>query len=107
MCDLNAKEWENQLAKDDNSIIIDVRTADEFLEGMISNAINIDVKEPQLFLDKINSLDKTKNFYVYCQSGARSTQACAVLNLMCDIPNTFNLEGGFNLWNEEITKNQL
>ncbi len=95
MEELNAKEWQNKISEDSNAIVIDVRTHDEFLEGSVSNAINIDVKEPQSFLDKINELDKSKNFYVYCQSGARSAQACAVLNLMCDIPNTYNLKTGY------------
>jgi rhodanese-related sulfurtransferase len=103
MENLCPKDWKNKILNDLDAIVIDVRTHDEFLEGAIPNAINIDVKEPQSFLDKINELDNLKNFYVYCQSGARSSQACAVLNLMCDIPNTFNLEGGFTLWNEQFS----
>lgn len=104
MADLSIKQWQDQLLNDLNSIIIDVRTPDEVLEGRIPNSINIDVKEPQLFLDQVNKLDKSKNFYIYCQSGARSSQACAVLNLMCDIQNTFSLAGGFNSWNGDIVE---
>ena len=102
MTDLSQQQWESQLLSDSNAVLIDVRTEDEFSEGYIPNAINIDVKEPQAFLDKINALDKTKNFYVYCRSGQRSTQACAVMNQMCDIPNTFNLIGGFMAWEGEV-----
>jgi len=102
MANLTPKEWHAQLLNDDNAIIVDVRTIDEVAEGIIPNAINIDVKEPQLFLDEINKLDKSKNFYVYCQSGARSAQACAVLNLMCEIPNAYSLEGGFSSWEESV-----
>ena len=105
MTDLTPDEWQEQILSDKNAIIVDVRTTDEVAEGAIPNAINIDVKEPQSFLDQINKLDKTKNFYMYCQSGARSAQACAVLNLMCDIPNTYSLNGGFTSWVEEITMN--
>ncbi len=96
MEELNSKEWQSKVSVDPNAIIIDVRTPDEFLDGAVLNAINIDVKEPQYFLDKVNEFDKSKNFYVYCQSGARSAQACAVLNLMCGITNTFNLKNGYS-----------
>jgi rhodanese-related sulfurtransferase len=104
MADLNSKEWQQQLLNDSNALIIDVRTKDEVAEGMIPNAINIDVKDPQIFLDQINKLDKSKSFYMYCQSGARSAQACAVLNLMCDIPKAYSLVGGFNLWDGEVVR---
>ena len=105
MANLTPNEWHAQLLNDDNAIIVDVRTTDEVAEGVIPNAINIDVKEPQSFLDQINKLDKSKSFYVYCQSGARSAQACAVLNLMCEISNAYSLEGGFSSWNEAVLVN--
>jgi rhodanese-related sulfurtransferase len=102
MADLNVNDWIKQSLKDDNAVILDVRTFDEFVEGAIPNAINIDVKQPQLFLDKINELDKTQSFYVYCQSGARSAEACAVLSLMCDVKTVYSLMGGFSEWNGEV-----
>ncbi|MGB1269083.1 MAG: rhodanese-like domain-containing protein [Flavobacteriaceae bacterium] len=102
MENLNVNEWSEQVLKDENAIILDVRTSDEYAEGAIPNAINIDVKQPQLFLDKVNELDKTQNFYVYCQSGARSSEACAVLNLMCAITSIYNLNGGFSVWNGDV-----
>ena len=63
MTDLNQQEWIEQLAKDDNAVVLDVRTEEELEEGFIPNAINIDVREPQQFLDQINELDKSKNYY--------------------------------------------
>ena len=102
MKDLTQEEWKAQLADDNNAIVLDVRTEEEVSEGFIPTAVNIDVKEPQQFLDGVNELDKSKNFYVYCRSGARSAQACAVMNQMCDIPNTYNLLGGFMAWEGEV-----
>ncbi|MGB0896522.1 MAG: rhodanese-like domain-containing protein [Flavobacteriaceae bacterium] len=102
MANLNVYDWKSQLLNDDRAIVLDVRTSDEFQEAAVPNAINVDVKQPQKFLDQINQLDKTHNFYVYCQSGGRSTEACAVLNLLCDIHTTYNLEGGFNAWATEM-----
>jgi len=102
MANLTPNEWNAQLSNDENAIIVDVRTVDEVAEGAIPNAINIDVKEPQTFLEKVNKLDKSKSFYVYCQSGSRSAEACAVLNLMCEVPKAFSLDGGFSSWNGAV-----
>ena len=35
MADLNLNEWKEQFIKDENAIILDVRTFDEFSEGAI------------------------------------------------------------------------
>ena len=105
MVNLNVDEWKEQSLEDGNAIILDVRTFDEYAEGAIPNAINIDVKQPQLFLDKIKELDKNQNFYVYCQSGARSAEACAVLNLMCEVKSAHSLIGGFSEWNGDVVVN--
>ncbi len=102
MKNLTIDEWKSQLLSDSNAIVLDVRTTDEIEEGVIPNAIHADVKQPQLFLDTVNALDKTKNYYVYCQSGARSLEACAVLNLLCNITEAYSLTGGFSVWDGEV-----
>ena len=49
---------------------------------------------------ELEKLDKTKNYYVYCRSGNRSGQACAIMkNLGFD--KAFNLQGGFMNWEGE------
>jgi len=65
--------------------------------------INIDIRQGQGFLDEIEKLDKSKNYYVYCRSGARSAQAC---NLMEQIgfDTTYNLLGGFMEWDGETAE---
>ncbi len=100
--DLNQEEWTEQLNKDDNAVILDVRTPEEVEEGYIPNATHIDIYLGQGFIDEIEKLDKTKNYYVYCRSGNRSGQACAILNSI-GIENAFNLEGGFMNWEGETT----
>ena len=49
----------------------------------------------------VDELDKAKNFYVYCRSGARSGQACSVMNQM-GIQNAYNLLGGIMEWRGEV-----
>ena len=93
--------WVDQLKMDDNAVIIDVRTEDEFKEGMILGALNIDIYKGQGFIYLIEELDKSKNYYVYCRSGGRSSQACSIMNQM-GFENTYNLLGGMMEWNGEV-----
>lgn len=58
----------------ENNVLIDVRTPEEFSEGHIPNAININVSDEN-FENEIKKLDPDKNYYVYCRSGKRSTDA--------------------------------
>lgn len=101
MADLSQPEWTLRLQQDDDSFILDVRTQEEIEDGMIPNANHIDIHEGQGFIDKVEKLDKSKNYYIYCRSGGRSAQACAVMNQM-GFENTFNLDGGFSEWAGEV-----
>ncbi|MDX1278273.1 rhodanese-like domain-containing protein [Oceanihabitans sediminis] len=101
MADLSQNQWQEELLKDDNAVILDVRTAEEVEEGYIPNAVHADIYQPQEFMSKIEALDKTKTFYVYCRSGGRSAQACAIMNQM-GFENTKNLLGGFSEWTGEV-----
>jgi len=102
MADLTQDQWSNKLANDINAFVLDVRTADEALEGIIPNAVNLDIYKGQGFIYKLEELDKTKNYYVYCKSGGRSAQACAVMNQL-GFKNTYNLVGGIVEWRGEVT----
>ncbi|RIV36472.1 rhodanese-like domain-containing protein [Flagellimonas lutimaris] len=103
MADLSQEEWEEQMKNDDNALMLDVRTPQEFEEGYIPGAVNIDIYLGQGFLEELGKLDKSKNYYVYCRSGARSGQACAIMNSI-GIENAYNLEGGFMNWEGERTE---
>ena len=103
MADLSQEEWEEQMKNDDNALMLDVRTPQEFEEGYIPGAVDIDIYLGQGFLEELGKLDKSKNYYVYCRSGARSGQACAIMNSI-GIENAYNLEGGFMNWEGERTE---
>jgi rhodanese-related sulfurtransferase len=98
---LTQEDWASNLEADVNAVILDVRTEDEFNDGIIPNAVNIDIHQGQFFISEIEALDKNKNYYVYCRSGARSAKACEVMNEL-GIENAFNLIGGILAWNGEI-----
>ncbi|GAA0740749.1 MULTISPECIES: rhodanese-like domain-containing protein [Flavobacteriaceae] len=101
MADLTQEEWAKQLSADTNAVVLDVRTQDEVDEGIIPNAVHIDIYGGQEFISKVEELDKTKNYYVYCRSGNRSGQACAIMNQL-GFDNAYNLVGGITEWEGDI-----
>lgn len=103
MADLSQEEWVEQLGKDENTFILDVRTDDEVADGYIPNSNHIDIYLGQGFIDELQKLDKSKKYYVYCRSGNRSGQACAIMNSI-GFENTYNLEGGFMNWEGEVAE---
>lgn len=102
MTDLTKEQWREEIAKDDNAIILDVRTETEVEEGYIPGAKNLDILNAGAFMEGANELDKTKNYYVYCRAGSRSAQACMIMESI-GFTNTFNLLGGFSEWDGETT----
>ena len=83
-----------------NSVIVDVRTAQEFEFGHIPNAINISYLAED-FWEKIEALSPEKNIFVYCRSGRRSIRTCTLMrNGGFENDKVFNLETGFLGWLE-------
>jgi rhodanese-related sulfurtransferase len=103
MADLSQGDWETQLKDDDNAVILDVRTPLEVSEGYIPKAANINIYLGQQFLAELEKLDKSKSYYVYCRSGNRSRQACAIMNSV-GFKNAYNLEGGIIAWQGEVVR---
>jgi rhodanese-related sulfurtransferase len=101
MANLTQDDWIKKLEDDNNSVVLDVRTQEEIDLGMIPNSIHIDIYKGQGFIYKLEELDKAKSYFVYCRSGARSGQACAIMNQL-GFANAYNLVGGINEWKGEI-----
>jgi phage shock protein E len=57
-----------------DTVIIDVRTPEEFATGHLVGAVNIDVQSPD-FRDRVMALDTDGEYFIYCRSGNRSGQA--------------------------------
>lgn len=88
------------LAESGDYTVIDVRTATETQAqngGKIyADAVNFDFYQSN-FTDRIEALDPSENYLVYCRSGNRSQQT---LNLMekLGFENVKHLEGGRLAW---------
>lgn len=86
-----------ELMNDENTVILDVRTPEEEVEGMVPGSVLINVMDPS-FPTKVEELDKSKAYLVYCRSGGRSATACKhMANTGFD--KLYNLEGGIKAWN--------
>jgi L-ascorbate metabolism protein UlaG (beta-lactamase superfamily)/rhodanese-related sulfurtransferase len=81
-----------------NVVLLDVRTIEEFEEGHIEGALNIDVKKSD-FMEKVKQiLAKDRTIAVYCRSGRRSASAAA--DLGAEGYKVVNLLGGIMAWKE-------
>lgn len=101
MADLTQEQWAAQLQGDSDAVILDVRTEEEVEDGIIPGAIHIDFYMGAGFLEEIDKLDKSKSYYVYCRSGNRSGQACALMNSR-GFERAFNLKGGMLEWEGDV-----
>jgi len=99
--DLELSEWKQQIDLLPNSQIIDVRTKTEFQKGHILGSTIIDIKQLDLFIQRINQLDKSKVYFVYCKAGVRGAQACRMMSRLQNL-RCYNLKGGLKQWTGPI-----
>lgn len=92
--DLNANEFKAAIKS--NTLLIDVRTPEEYKAGKISGAKNINIASFD-FMKTIQNLDKNNDVLVYCRSGARSARAAAMLGNL-GFKSVANLAGGVIAW---------
>lgn len=71
-------EWKDmeRIIRDENAVLLDVQTRQEFNESHFEGAVNIPVDELR---ERVSELDKKKMIYVNCYSGLRSYIACRIL----------------------------
>lgn len=82
--------------KDGKIVVLDIRTPEEFKDGHIAGAVNVDFKEKD-FAAKVAKLDKSKTYIVHCQSGGRSTKSLEVFKKL-EFKSIVHLDNGFGSW---------
>tara|TARA_B100000989_G_scaffold149351_1_gene111360 strand:+ start:942 stop:1250 length:309 start_codon:yes stop_codon:yes gene_type:complete len=97
MINLECEDWSKNIESDQKSIILDVRTYEEFVEESITGAILANILEPSEFMQVVEKLEKNSRIFVYCRSGNRSQKACSILDQL-GFKETFNLNGGILEW---------
>ncbi|WP_338762244.1 rhodanese-like domain-containing protein [Bernardetia sp. ABR2-2B] len=78
--------------------LIDVRTPQEYNQGSISNAKNINFNNSN-FEEQLNKLEKDKPIFLYCKSGGRSAKAVEKAKEM-GFERIIELEGGIEKWKD-------
>lgn len=80
-------------------VILDVRTPEEYADGHIEKALNLDYYS-ETFRDELDELDKGKTYLVYCRSGKRSRAAADIMEEL-GFGNGYNMRGGIVQWQED------
>lgn len=91
--------------KSANQTIIDIRTPQEFNQGHIEGAININYYNRN-FIDQIAKYDKNQPIFIYCRSGNRTSSASKKAADF-GFKEIYDLEGGILYWiknNNETVK---
>ena len=84
------------LEQENDLQLIDVRTPEEFVQGTIHQAKNIDFWATD-FQQQIDQLDKNKTTLIFCRSGNRSGKALKLFKQK-GFQNVLELEGGYSGW---------
>jgi rhodanese-related sulfurtransferase len=82
-----------------NFVILDVRRPEEFQEGHIEGAINLDYYT-KTFLDDLDRLDKTKVYLIYCRTGSRSGKTFGFMKKL-GFQEVYHIVGGIVRWKAE------
>ncbi len=94
-----ALDFSELLSYDRYAILLDVRTPEEFTEGHIPGARNLDYVADS-FESRVDSLDKSKSYFLYCTVGGRSSGAARYMDAK-GFEKIHDLEGGIDAWQTE------
>jgi len=85
-----------QLLNQGKSVVLDIRSPEDFAAGHIRDARHIPLKELK---SRISELDKfkSKSVIVVCSSGAQSARAASVLK-SAGFGDVYSLDGGLAAW---------
>jgi len=77
-------------------VLIDIRTPEEYAAGHLENSVLTDYYAPD-FKDKLNLLDKSAKYLIYCRSGKRSAAALKIMQEL-GFKDIHDIAGGINAW---------
>lgn len=87
-----------QALKDDQTIVIDIREHEEYVEAHIPGLPLIPMSE---IVDVVDDFEKDKEYVLVCRSGRRSHETSKFFK-MNGIEQVKNYEGGMLAWDEDV-----
>lgn len=87
-----------KLVAEGKLVVLDVRTAEEFAEGHIAGATNLNFMAKD-FAAQVGKLDREKTYLLHCASGGRSTRCLPQLKQL-GFKQIIHLDGGFSAWED-------
>ncbi|MGM0945032.1 MAG: rhodanese-like domain-containing protein [Bacteroidota bacterium] len=95
---VSVEKFDKMKSKKKN-VLLDIRTPEEIAEGQIAGAGNIDFLD-ESFSQKIEQLDKSKTYLLYCRTGKRTAKAGAAMKA-AGFKKVYMLDGGLTAWQEQ------
>ncbi|MCB0666887.1 MAG: rhodanese-like domain-containing protein [Saprospiraceae bacterium] len=99
---LSPEEFRETFLRENNGILIDVRTREEWNTGSLPNAMHIDYLA-EGFLDILEKLDREKAYFIFCRTGRRSLRT-SILMKNWGFTDLRNLDGGLSAWEQRLGK---
>lgn len=88
-----------EMYEDEDTVVVDVRRADEYASGHVTGALSIPVDD---ILTRIDELPTDKKILFICAQGVRSGLAAEMAGAMgMDTENLYNIEDGTPGWIEQ------
>jgi len=92
--EISYNKLEKMIKKQDDVILLDVRSNQEFKEGHLAGAINIPVFDlEKAVMPKLK--DTSQTIIIYCSTGSRSKRAKEILEDL-GYKNVYNLKNGLD-----------
>lgn len=96
--ELSPEQAARAMAEISDLVVLDVRTPDEYNQGHIEGAVNIDFYAKD-FQAQLGQLERDRPYLVYCRSGRRSGVATETM-LKLGFTDIRHLRGGILAWNK-------
>ncbi|MDQ1294433.1 MAG: hypothetical protein QG608_2316 [Actinomycetota bacterium] len=90
------------LARKEGTVLLDVRTGEEFAQGHLPGARNLDATSPT-FHEQLQGLDRNTAYAIYCCTGKRSSSTLEFMR-RAGFTDVSDLDGGYTLWVREGMK---
>ncbi len=96
---VSVEVFKSKLSAVSDPQLIDVRTPQEFSQGTLEGAVNINYRGQDID-NQLNTLNKTKPVFIFCRSGGRSGECYTKMKNM-GFSKVYDMDGGYLAWTEQ------